>query len=154
MPSYLFLSDYLPFSVVKNRSCNATLIDLDLRTMSRERQCCRSQDNEGEWDMHQSSRKHPFTQLSLSQLNWNELYLSILYLTHPLSLSLPCFIFFLFHSYIYAVQNTELSLSLPVLYAPSFLHTGVPRYMREIGTKKISSHITNSHIKRPRMTVN
>ncbi len=31
--------------------------------------------------------------------------------------------------------------------------TGGPRYMRKIGTKKIGSHITNSHIKRPRMTV-
>ena len=35
-----------------------------------------------------------------------------------------------------------------------FRSTGVPRYMREIGTEKISSYITNSHIKRPRMTVN
>jgi len=26
--------------------------------------------------------------------------------------------------------------------------------MREIGTQKIGSHITNSHIKRPRVTVN
>jgi len=26
--------------------------------------------------------------------------------------------------------------------------------MREIGTPKIGSHITNSHIKRPRITVN
>jgi len=32
--------------------------------------------------------------------------------------------------------------------------TGGPRYMREIGTQKIGSHITNSHIKRPRVTVN
>ena len=32
-------------------------------------------------------------------------------------------------------------------------NTGVPRYMREIGTEKICSHITNSHIKRSRMTV-
>jgi len=32
--------------------------------------------------------------------------------------------------------------------------TGGPRYMREIGTQKIDSHITNSHIKRPRVTVN
>ena len=29
-----------------------------------------------------------------------------------------------------------------------------PRYIREIGTSKIGSHITNSHIKRPRITVN
>jgi hypothetical protein len=29
-----------------------------------------------------------------------------------------------------------------------------PRYMREIGTPKIGLHIRNSHIKRPRMTVN
>jgi hypothetical protein len=33
-------------------------------------------------------------------------------------------------------------------------YTGGPRYMREIGTQKIGSHITNSHIKRPRVTVN
>jgi hypothetical protein len=33
-------------------------------------------------------------------------------------------------------------------------NTGGPRYMREIGTPKIDSHITNLHIKRPRMTVN
>jgi len=32
--------------------------------------------------------------------------------------------------------------------------TGGPRYIREIGTTKIGSHITNSHIKRPRTTVN
>jgi len=32
--------------------------------------------------------------------------------------------------------------------------TGGPRYMREIGTQKIGLHITNSHIKRPRVTVN
>jgi hypothetical protein len=32
--------------------------------------------------------------------------------------------------------------------------TGGPRYMREIRTPKIGSHITNSHIKRPRITVN
>jgi len=32
--------------------------------------------------------------------------------------------------------------------------TGGPRYMREIGTPKIGSHISNSHIKRPRITVN
>ncbi len=32
--------------------------------------------------------------------------------------------------------------------------TGGPRYIREIGTQKIGSHITNSHIKRPRVTVN
>jgi hypothetical protein len=32
--------------------------------------------------------------------------------------------------------------------------TGGPRYMREIGTQKIGSHITNSHIKRPKVTVN
>jgi len=29
-----------------------------------------------------------------------------------------------------------------------------PRYMREIGTPKIDSHIKNSHLKRPRMTDN
>ncbi len=33
-------------------------------------------------------------------------------------------------------------------------NTGGPRYMREIGTPKIGSHITNSHIKRPRITLN
>ncbi len=33
-------------------------------------------------------------------------------------------------------------------------HTGGPCYMREIGTQKIGSHIMNSHIKRPRITVN
>ena len=32
--------------------------------------------------------------------------------------------------------------------------TGGPRYMREIGTPIIDSNIMNSHIKRPRMTVN
>jgi hypothetical protein len=32
--------------------------------------------------------------------------------------------------------------------------TGGPRYMREIGTPKIGLHITNLHIKRPRITVN
>jgi hypothetical protein len=35
-----------------------------------------------------------------------------------------------------------------------FRSTGGPRYMREIGTQKIGSHIINSHIKRPRITVN
>jgi len=33
-------------------------------------------------------------------------------------------------------------------------NTGVPRFMREIGTPKICSHIINSHIKRPTITVN
>jgi hypothetical protein len=33
-------------------------------------------------------------------------------------------------------------------------NTGRPRYMREIGTPKICSHIMNSNIKRPRITVN
>jgi len=32
--------------------------------------------------------------------------------------------------------------------------TGGPRCIREKGTPKIGSHITNSHIKRPRITVN
>jgi hypothetical protein len=32
--------------------------------------------------------------------------------------------------------------------------TGGPRYIREIRNPKIGSNITNSHIKRPRMTVN
>jgi hypothetical protein len=32
--------------------------------------------------------------------------------------------------------------------------TGGPRYMRYIGTKKFGLHITNLHIKRPRMIVN
>ncbi len=32
--------------------------------------------------------------------------------------------------------------------------TGGPRYIREIGTPKIGSHIMNSNIKRPRITVN
>jgi len=32
--------------------------------------------------------------------------------------------------------------------------TGGPRYMGEIGTPNIDSHITNSNIKRPTMTVN
>jgi hypothetical protein len=33
-------------------------------------------------------------------------------------------------------------------------NTGGPRYMREIGTPRICLHIMNSHIKRPRITVN
>ncbi len=33
-------------------------------------------------------------------------------------------------------------------------YTGGPRYMREIGTPKIGSHIMNLHIKRPRNTIN
>ncbi len=32
--------------------------------------------------------------------------------------------------------------------------TGGPRYMREIGTPKIGSHIMNSHIKIPRNATN
>jgi len=35
-----------------------------------------------------------------------------------------------------------------------FVITVGPRYMREIGTPKIGSNIMNSHLKRPRMTVN
>ncbi len=35
-----------------------------------------------------------------------------------------------------------------------FYSTGGPHYMREIGAPKIGSHITNSHIKRPIVTVN
>jgi hypothetical protein len=33
-------------------------------------------------------------------------------------------------------------------------YTGGLRYMQEIGTPKIGSHITNSHLKRPRINVN
>jgi hypothetical protein len=33
-------------------------------------------------------------------------------------------------------------------------YTGGPRYMREIGTPKIGSHIMNLNIKRPKMIVN
>jgi len=33
-------------------------------------------------------------------------------------------------------------------------NTSGPHYMREIGNPKICLHITNSHIKRPTMTVN
>ncbi len=43
------------------------------------------------------------------------------------------------------------------LHAVSTLHfesAGGPRYMQVIGTSKIGLHITNSHIQRPRMTVN
>jgi len=29
-----------------------------------------------------------------------------------------------------------------------------PRYMQEIGSPKIGSHITNLHLKRPKITVN
>jgi hypothetical protein len=36
----------------------------------------------------------------------------------------------------------------------SKMSTGGPCYMREIGTQKIGSNITNSQIKRPRVTVN
>ncbi len=45
---------------------------------------------------------------------------------------------------------------LPLYISTKRCHsnTGGPRYMREIGTAKIGSHIRNSHVKRPRMTVN
>jgi hypothetical protein len=33
-------------------------------------------------------------------------------------------------------------------------YTGGPCYMQKIGTPKIDSHITDLHIKRPRMIVN
>ncbi len=36
----------------------------------------------------------------------------------------------------------------------SIIHTGEPRYLREIGTSKIGLHITNLHMKRPRITIN
>ena len=48
---------------------------------------------------------------------------SLFYFLSFFSFSFFPFSLSLFHSYFYAVQNTELSLSLPVLYAPSFLHT-------------------------------
>jgi hypothetical protein len=32
--------------------------------------------------------------------------------------------------------------------------TGGPRYIREIETRKIGLHLMNSHIKRPRITIN
>ncbi len=35
----------------------------------------------------------------------------------------------------------------------SFSGTGGPRYMRKIGTRKLGSHITNSHIKRPWISI-
>ena len=37
---------------------------------------------------------------------------------------------------------------------PQNRSTGGPRYMREIGTAKRCSHIMNSHIRRPTITVN
>jgi len=39
-------------------------------------------------------------------------------------------------------------------HTDTLTHTGGPRYIREIGTQKIGLHITNLHIKRPRVTVN
>jgi len=50
------------------------------------------------------------------------------------------FFFFIKHSSLFAVIVNK--------------NTGGPRYMREIGTPNIDSHITNLHLKRPRMTVN
>ncbi len=35
-----------------------------------------------------------------------------------------------------------------------FEYTGGPRHIREIGTQKVGSQIMNSHIKRPRITLN
>jgi len=40
------------------------------------------------------------------------------------------------------------------MYEGKCTYTGGPRYLREIGTPKIGMHITNLHIKRPRITIN
>ena len=39
-------------------------------------------------------------------------------------------------------------------YISFSISTGCPLYMREMGTDTMCSHITNSHIKRPMMTIN
>jgi len=53
------------------------------------------------------------------------------------------------------MKNNPVSVYVVVLRLRANLHiTGLPRYMQEIGTPKIGSHIMNLHIKRPRLTVN
>jgi len=64
---------------------------------------------------------------------------------------------YFFHWVLGNLENGQKKISI---YAggPRFLsaisNTDGPRYMREIGTPKIRSNLMNSHIKRPRMTVN
>jgi hypothetical protein len=41
-----------------------------------------------------------------------------------------------------------------LILTTSVCDTGGPGYMRDIGTPKTGLHITNSYIKRPRITVN
>ncbi len=55
----------------------------------------------------------------------------------------------------YAIMNSRspYSRSNPP-HVCLYSYTGGPRYMREIGTPKIGSHIMNWHIKRPKITVN
>jgi hypothetical protein len=66
------------------------------------------------------------------------------------------------------VYHNDVQDALFFLCLPHFVFIGVlegskgspknstvgPRYMQWIGTEKFGSHITNLHIKRPRMTVN
>ena len=47
-----------------------------------------------------------------------------------------------------------LELKMPQVLDKKGFVTGGLRYMREIGTPKIGSHIMNLHIKRPRITIN
>ncbi len=50
---------------------------------------------------------------------------------------------------IFLTKKSVLSIVLSI-----FANTGGPRYMREIGTPKIGSHVMNLHMKRPRITIN
>jgi hypothetical protein len=55
---------------------------------------------------------------------------------------------------IHSYDGLKLTLAVPGKMSMLSGSTGGPHYMREIGTPKIGSHIMNSNIKRPRMTVN
>jgi len=49
---------------------------------------------------------------------------------------------------------TDAILKINMINNVTDRNTGGPRYVREIGTPKIGSHIMNLNIKRPRITIN
>ncbi len=62
-----------------------------------------------------------------------------------------------FHCISQSLKDLGFNSLFPVLFIKVINYllesTGGPRYMRQIGTPKIDSHIMNLYIKRPRMTV-
>ncbi len=58
------------------------------------------------------------------------------------------------HNGLLRINAHDFYLDVKTVYFKLAVITGGPRYMREIGTKILGSHITNLHIKRPSIPIN